>query len=164
MSNNIENTIGLQHCYWKINGKATAPQKGETYYLYEKDKNEFYIDETCVGGKTSNPQHTINNARWAFIYDFFFKRLEIKKNEEPSENLWGPLIGGTENISKYALGKNYKIGKSFTFNPSGYSYYYGFKQRIELFSNSPGTGFYFYIIPIATSHISYAYFSKSEEV
>lgn len=164
MANNIENTVGLQHCYWKTNGKATAPQKGETYYLYEKDKNEFYVDETCVGGKTTNPQHTISNARWAFIYDFFFQKLVKAKQEDLSENLWGSLSGGTENISMYALGNKYKIGKSLLFNPKGYSYYYGFKQRIELFSKTPGAGFYFYVIPITTSHISYAYFGKSEDV
>ena len=164
MGNNIENTVGLQHCYWKTNGKPTAPQKGKTYYLYEKDKNEFYVDEDCVGGKTTNPQHTIANARWAFIYEFFFNRLEKAKEEDIKENLWGPLSGGTENVSKYALGTNYKVGKNIVFKPSGYSYYYGFKQRIELFSNSPGSGFYFNIIPVTTSQISYAYFNKSEDV
>ena len=84
MGNNIENTVGLQHCYWKTNGKPTAPQKGKTYYLYEKDKNEFYVDEDCVGGKTTNPQHTIANARWAFIYEFFFNRLEKDFNSNSS--------------------------------------------------------------------------------
>ncbi len=164
MANNIENTVGLQHCYWKTNGKATAPQIGVTYYLYEKDKNEFYVDETCVGGKTTNPEHTISNARWAFIYDFFFQRLEKAKQESITENLWGSLSGGTENISKYALGNKYKVGKSLIFNPSGYSYYYGFKQRVELFSKNPGNGFYFYIVPVTTSNIAYAYFHKSEDV
>lgn len=164
MADNIENTVGLQHCYWKVNGKASAPKLGGSYLLYEKDKNEFYVDESCIGGKTINPQHTIATARWAFIYDFFFQRLEKAKQESITENLWGSLSGGTENISKYALGNKYKVGKSLIFKPSGYSYYYGFKQRIELFSKNPGNGFYFYIVPVTTSNIAYAYFHKSEEV
>ena len=164
MSDNLENTVGLQHCYWSTNGKLGTVPKGSTYYLYTKDKNEFIVDERCVGGKTTNPKFTVDNARWAFIYDVFFKSIEKAKPEDITENLWGPLSGGVISVNKYALGTNYKVGSSLKFNPSEGKYYYGFKQRVELFSESPGTGFYFYIVPVTSSKIDYAYFHKSEDL
>lgn len=164
MPDKIEDTRGLQHCYWRENGKLYSLDKGMGIYLNTENKNEFVVDERCVGGKTTNPKHTIENARWAFIYDVFFQSLEKAKSGDITDNLWGPLSGGKIPVSKYGLGLKYKVGGTFLFNPSGYSYYYGFKQRVELFSESPGTGFYFYVIPVTKSNICYAYFNKSEDV
>jgi len=164
MSDKIEDTRGLQYCFWRTNGKLQTVPKGGCYRLYLKDQNEFVLDERCVGPKTTNPKHTIENARWAFIYDVFFQSLEKAKSGDITDNLWGPLSGGKVPVSKYALGTRYKVGKSILFNSTGESYYYGFKQRVELFSESPGTGFYFYIVPITKSKIDYAYFHKSEDV
>lgn len=164
MPDTIENTVGLQHCYWSTNGKLAAVTKGGTYYLYTRDKNEFIVDESCVGGKTANPKYTADHARWAFIYDLFFQSLEKAKPEDIKENLWGPLSGGTIPVYKYGLEKKYKVGRSLKFNPSEGSYYFGHKQRVELFSESPGTGFYFYIVPVTSSKINYAYFHKSEDI
>nr|WP_132399625.1 hypothetical protein [uncultured Pedobacter sp.] len=164
MSDKIEDTRGLQYCYWRTNGKLETVPKGGCYRLYLKDQNEFVLDERCVGPKTTNPKHTIENARWAFIYDLFFQSLEKAKPGEITDNLWGPLSGGKIPVSKYALGTKYKVGKSILFNSTGESYYYGFKQRVELFSESPGTGFYFYIVPITNSKIDFAYFHKSEDI
>lgn len=164
MPSNIENTVGLQGCYWKVNGQTFEPKKGGTYVLYTKDTNEFFVDETCVGGKSKNPKHTVANARWAFIYDIFFQSFTNVQQKDITTNLWGPLSGGTEVVSKYALGTNYKVGNSIAFNPQGDVYYYGYKQRIELFSENPGTGFYFYIIPVNKPLINFAYFNKSEEL
>ncbi|WP_336959684.1 hypothetical protein [Chryseobacterium contaminans] len=164
MPDNIENTVGLQFCLWKENNKVNSVPKGNTYPLYLNKRNEFFVDESCVGKKSKNPKHTVEQARWAFIYDFFYKNLEKAKQEDITENLWGPLSGGKEKIAKYGLGLKYKQGSSIVFNPQAYSYYFGFKQRVELFSENPGTGFYFYIVPIDKPKISYAYFTKSEEV
>lgn len=164
MPSNIEKMVGLQGCYWKINGQTFEPKKGGTYVLYTKDTNEFFVDETCVGGKSKNPKHTAANARWAFIYDIFFQSFKDVEQKNITTNLWGPLNGGTEVVSKYALGTNYKVGNSIAFNPQGDVYYYGYKQRVELFSDSPGTGFYFYIVPVNKPLINFAYFNKSEEL
>lgn len=164
MPDNIENTVGLQFCLWKENNKVNSVPKGNTYPLYLNKRNEFFVDESCVGKKSKNPKHTVEQARWAFIYDFFYKNLEKAKQEDITENLWGPLSGGKEKIAKYGLGLKYKQGSSIVFNPQSYSYYFGFKQRVELFSENPGTGFYFYIVPVDKPKISYAYFTKSEEV
>lgn len=164
MPDNIENTVGLQFCLWKENNKVNSVPKGNTYPLYLNKRNEFFVDESCVGKKSKNPKHTVEQARWAFIYDFFYKNLEKAKQEDITENLWGPLSGGKEKIAKYGLGLKYKQGSSLVFNPQAYSYYFGFKQRVELFSENPGTGFYFYIVPVDKPKISYAYFTKSEEV
>ncbi|HCM36072.1 hypothetical protein [Chryseobacterium sp.] len=164
MAENIENKVGLQGCYWKENDKLFSVSKGGTFILYTNNSNEFSVDERCVGGKTKNPKETVSKARWAFIYEFFFQKLEKAKQEDISENLWGPLSGGTDNVAKYGLGTKYKQGSKLIFKPESYSYYYGYKQRVELFTESPGTGFYFYIIPVDKPQISFAYFTKSEEV
>ncbi|AZB35979.1 hypothetical protein EG351_21960 [Chryseobacterium bernardetii] len=73
MPDNIENTVGLQFCLWKENNKVNSVPKGNTYPLYLNKRNEFFVDETCVGKKSKNPKHTVEQARWAFIYDFFIK-------------------------------------------------------------------------------------------
>lgn len=164
MAENIENKVGLQGCYWKENDKLFSVSKGGTFILYTNNNNEFSVDERCVGGKTKNPKETVSKARWAFIYEFFFQKLEKAKQEDISENLWGPFSGGTDNVAKYGLGTKYKQGSKIIFKPESYSYYYGYKQRVELFTESPGTGFYFYIIPVDKPQISFAYFTKSEEV
>jgi len=164
MSDKIEDKRGLQHCYFRENGKLYSLAKGNLILLKSENKNEFVVDERCVGGKTTNPKHTVENARWAFIFDLFFKSFEKANQGTITENLWAPLSGGTTPVSKYGLGLRYKVGSTFSFNPLAYSYYYGFKQRVELFSESPGTGFYFYVIPVTKSNICYAYFDKSEDV
>jgi hypothetical protein len=164
MSDKIEDKRGLQFCYWRTNNKLETVPKGGCYPLYLKDTNEFVLDERCVGAKTTNPKHTIDNARWAFIYDVFFQSLEKAQPGNITDNLWGPLSGGKIPVGKYALGTKYKVGKSILFNSTGDTYYYGFKQRVELFSESPGTGFYFYIIPVTSPKIDYAYFHQSEDI
>lgn len=164
MPNNIDDKVGLQFCYWKINDKLHQPEKAGSYVMNVNDSHEFFVNDHCIGGKTRNPQSTITNARWAFIYNVFFRSIQDKPEIEITENLWGNLSGGTQDVSKYALGTRYKQASSLTFQPSGESYYYGFKQRIELFSQSPGTGFFFFVIPYTEPNISYAYFKNSEEV
>ncbi|MCX8534120.1 hypothetical protein [Chryseobacterium luquanense] len=73
------------------------------------------------------------------------------------------MSGGKESVARLGLGKNYSVGSRLSFSPSeSSSYYLGFKQRIELFSTEPGSGFYFYFVPLAKSHIKYAYFNDSE--
>lgn len=164
MPDNIEEKVGLQFCYWKINNKLHQPEKAGSYGMNVNDINEFFVNERCVGGKTKNPQSTIAQARWAYIYQVFFSSIQHKPESEITENLWGNLNGGPEEISKYALGTSYKQGANLVFQPSEGSYYYGFKQRIELFSKTPGTGFFFFVIPFTDPKISYAYFKGSEEI
>ena len=164
MPNNIDDKVGLQFCYWKINDKLHQPEKAGSYVMNVNDSHEFFVNDHCIGGKTRNPQSTITNARWTFIYNVFFRSIQDKPEIEITENLWGNLSGGTQAVSKYALGTRYKQASSLTFQPSGESYYYGFKQRIELFSQSPGTGFFFFVIPYTEPNISYSYFTESEDV
>lgn len=164
MPDNIEEKVGLQFCYWKINDKLHQPEKAGSYVMNVNDSHEFFVNERCIGGKTKNPQSTIAQARWAYIYQVFFSSIQHKPESEITENLWGNLSGGPEEISKYALGTSYKQGANLVFRPSEGSYYYGFKQRIELFSKTPGTGFFFFVIPFTDPKISYAYFKGSEEI
>lgn len=155
---------GLEYCYWKTNdGKLEKVTKGSTFRLYTSDKNEFIVNERCVAPDTKNVKFTVDNARWAFIYNEFFE--SIKSKPDKSNNLWGNLSGGKESVARLGLGKNYSIGSRLSFSPSeSNSYYLGFKQRIELFSTEPGSGFYFYFVPLTKSHIKYAYFNDSEAI
>lgn len=164
MPDNIEEKVGLQFCYWKINDKLHQPEIAGSYVMNINDTHEFFVNEKCIGGKTRNPQSTITQARWAYIYQVFFSSIQHKPESEITKNLWGNLSGGPEEISKYALGTSYKQGSNLAFRPSGESYYYGFKQRIELFSQSPGTGFFFFVIPFTDPKICYAYFKGSEDI
>lgn len=154
---------GLQFCLWtKGNRPIGRVEIGEVYRLSANEKNIFSVDKSCVGSETKNPEFTIDNARWAFIYNALFE--DVKTKENTPNNLWGNLSGGKESVKKYGLGTNYSVGPKITFAPTGNSYYFGYKQRVELFSDSPGTGFYFYVVPITNNKIDYAYFQKSEDI
>lgn len=152
----------LQFCYINKNGHIHPVKKGETIFLYPKYGIEFFVDERCVGRDHKNKKSVVQNAKWAFIYNTLFEDIQTK--EDQPNNLWGNFSGGTDVITKYGIGKNYSIGSRITFAPNGETYYYGFKQRVELFSEIPGDGFYFYVVPVSKSNIQYAYFNKSETV
>lgn len=152
---------GIKHCYWKTNnGALQRVIQGGEYLLHVDDTNEFIVDESCIEDSNKNKQATINGARWAFIYNDFF--ADVQKSNDNS--LWGNLSGGTAAVKKWGLGTRYKVGGSIKFAPTGSNFYYGFKQRVELFSFEPGSGFYFYVIPMAKSSITFAYFTESERI
>ncbi|MCX8534119.1 hypothetical protein [Chryseobacterium luquanense] len=68
---------GLEYCYWKTNdGKLEKVTKGSTFRLYTSDKNEFIVNERCVAPDTKNVKFTVDNARWAFIYNEFFESIK----------------------------------------------------------------------------------------
>jgi hypothetical protein len=152
---------GIKHCYWKKNnGQLGQVVMGGEYLLNVDDINEFIVDETCIEESNKNKQATVNGARWAFIYNDFF--ADVQKSNDNS--LWGNLSGGTTTIKKWGLGTRYKAGASIKFAPTGSNFYYGFKQRVEVFSFEPGSGFYFYVIPMAKPSIIFAYFTESERI
>ncbi|WP_129715004.1 hypothetical protein [Pedobacter sp. SYP-B3415] len=153
---------GIKHCYWVTNGTRYLVEKGKTYYLYSGDTNEFVVDETCMEDGTVNKKSSAQAARWAYIYNDFLP--DVEKLESGASDLWGPLGTGPEPVGKWGVGTRYKVGSSVNFSPSGHGYYFGYKQRIEVFSFSPGTGFFFYVVPVAESKIDFAYFSESERV
>ncbi|TDO20711.1 hypothetical protein [Pedobacter duraquae] len=151
---------GINHCYWKTNGGPLARcELGKTYYLYDKDTNEFLVDETCVDADNKNKKTTVANARWSVIYNELFATVE--KGGEPQ---WAKLGPGAESVKKWGIGTRYKTGSSLKFSPSGSNFYFGFKQRIELFSYNPGSGFYFHVLPVGKNSINFAYFYESERV
>lgn len=152
---------GIIKCYLRINnGPVMEVKKGAEILLHDKDTSEFFVDETCLDAGTVNKKTSAANARWAFIYNGFFEAVQ-KSNDT---SLWANLAGGTDPVAKWGLNTRYKVGSSLTFAPTDNGYYFGYKQRIELFSFSPGTGFYFYVLPVKASAISFAYFKDSEKV
>ena len=151
---------GIKHCYWKVNNEPLGRcEQGKTYYLYDKNANQFIVDETCIDDDNKNKKTTAAHARWAVIYNGLFGTVE--KGGEPQ---WAKLGPGAESVAKWGIGTRYKSGSTLKFSPSGSNYYYGFKQRIELFSFSPGTGFYFHVVPVGDNSVSFAYFYESERV
>lgn len=152
---------GIKHCYWKTNnGPLQRVIQGGEYLLHVDDTNEFIVDESCIEDSNKNKKASVNGARWAFIYNGFF--ADVQKSNDNS--LWGNLSSGGSPVKKWGLGVKYKTGSSIKFAPSGNNFYFGFKQRVELFSFEPGSGFYFYVIPVTKPSIIFAYFTESERV
>ncbi|WP_316798440.1 hypothetical protein [Pedobacter frigidisoli] len=152
---------GIKKCYWKTtNGTIYTVAEGGEYQLNADELNEFYVDESCIDDSSKNKKATVDGARWAFIYNGFFSAVQ-KSNDN---SLWGNLSGGTAPVNKWGLGTKYKTGSSIRFAPAGDHFYFGFKQRVEVFSFEPGSGFYFYIVPVTKSNILYAYFTESERI
>ncbi|SHF86888.1 hypothetical protein [Pedobacter caeni] len=154
---------GIKHCYFKTNdGQPYLVEKGRIYYVDANDKIEFYVDETCMEEGTVNKKTSVSGARWAMIYHGLFS--EVEKMETGTSLLWGNVGTGSEAVNKWGIGTRYKTGSSFKIAPVDSTYYYGYAQRVELFSYTPGSGFYFYVVPIAKPSINFAYFNDSEKV
>ena len=64
------------------------------------------------------------------------------------------------------MNRHYKKGNSLTVKLLGDSssmYYYGYAQKVLVFTDKPEDAFTFYIIPISYPNINYAYFKNSEK-
>lgn len=155
--------MGVQFCYIKKGNVITPVKKGETIYVKNSDNIQFYIDETCLSADTKNKIATLEDAKWAYIYSYFWNTVSQKKKD--ADQLWGSFEG-SEKHEVDSWGKiGYKKGKNVRFNFTGSTYYYGYKQRVEIFNYSPGSGFFFYIVPLKEKdEISFISFSDSDKV
>ncbi|MCD2426242.1 hypothetical protein LQ567_25880 [Niabella pedocola] len=150
--------------------------KGQTLSVKEGSRMKFYVDESCFDNAVVSKE-----TKWAFIYEQYYN----SGNAKTFNALWAD-IGGEGNtqhqaaadkapdvgelmakkdpnapVAAMGIGTQYKTGTEFSISPAGANYYYGFKQRVVVFTDNPEQEFYFFIIPYTDANITYAYFDKN---
>ncbi|ANH82686.1 hypothetical protein A8C56_18410 [Niabella ginsenosidivorans] len=149
-------------------------KKGDTISIKEGSRMKFYVDASCFDDAVVSTE-----TKWAFIYDAYYK--EGSTNQYNS--LWADISGSSGSntpsnkapdvgellakeernkpVAALGIGTQYKTGTEFVISPAGTSFYYGFKQRVVVFTNDPEQEFYFFVIPYTDPNITYAYFDKN---
>ncbi|MFK7033052.1 hypothetical protein [Flavobacterium oreochromis] len=119
----------------------------------------FYLDASCFENEALVP-----NSKWAVVYQDAFAEAQIQHKTIPS-SLWA-LNEGRVPIDYLGMKRHYKIGNSLTvklLENSQSVYYYGYIQKVIVFTDRPEEGFSFSIIPVSRPRISFAYFENSEK-
>jgi hypothetical protein len=139
--------------------KTQLVYSGQTIPIEASTSVNFFLDESCFSDRILSPE-----AKWAFIYERFYSSIEDAKGKQ--NDLWADIGGGqNEFIDVKGIGKQYKKDKSFSISPAGTNYYYGFKQRVVVFTENADQEFHFFIVPyMDTPSISYAYFNESDKI
>lgn len=153
---------GIEKCKIDVHLKGIDVRfvkKGEVIVIYPGFSATFFLDEDCLGNETVNKQATINKAKWAYIYKAYYNVSKTGDNEKPF-GLWADIGNNKPFIEAKGIGNQYKVGSSLELKPQGTSFYYGCLQRVEVFSNEPDKGFYFFVIPLAEPHISFVKFEN----
>ena len=153
---------GIKACYHEINGKNEfTVGSGTVIYLLSGRKHRFVVENNpqILGEKTTNPESTITNAKWAFILSYLWSEA-IKTKEGEDLPLWADLGGGKENINELGIGQQYKAGKSIEITPDQNDVWLGNFHRMEVFSTRPNKGLFFYFVTIDKPKIYLAYFDK----
>ena len=150
-------------------------KKGDTISVKEGSRMKFYVDASCFDDAIISTE-----TKWAFIYDAYYN----EGNTDQYNSLWADISGSSGSsstpsdkapdvaelmakedpnspVTALGIGTQYKTGTEFVISPAGASFYYGFKQRVVVFTNDPGQEFYFFIIPYTEPNITYAYFDKN---
>lgn len=120
---------------------------------------KFYVDDSCFDNNKMS-----SNVKWSVVYQHAFADAKIKGGNVPSE-LWA-LNEGDTSIRYFGMNKHYKQGESLTVKLLGNSksmYYYGYIQKVFVFTDKPEGGFTFYIIPVSKPCINFAHFENSEK-
>lgn len=120
---------------------------------------KFYVDDSCFDDNKMS-----SNVKWSVVYQRAFADAKIKGENVPSE-LWA-LNEGDTSIGYLGMNKHYKQGESLTVKLLGDSksmYYYGYIQKVFVFTDKPEGGFTFYIIPVSKPCINFAHFENSEK-
>lgn len=153
---------GIKACYHEINGKNEFTVGSSTViYLLSGRKHRFVVENNTqiLGEKTTNPESTIANAKWAFILSWLWNEA-LKTKEGEDLPLWADLGGGKENINELGIGQQYKAGKSIEITPDQNDVWLGNFHRMEVFSTRPNKGLFFYFVTIDKPKIYLAYFDK----
>ncbi|MBZ4188637.1 hypothetical protein [Niabella beijingensis] len=151
-------------------------EKGQTISVREGSKIRFYVDESCFDDAVLSKE-----TKWAFIYEQYYNSGSSKNyntlwadiggeissaNNTPIDKApdVGELMAKKESnapVAALGIGTQYKKGAEFFISPAGANYYYGFKQRVVVFTDNPEQEFYFFIIPYTYPNITYSYFDKN---
>ncbi|SDD17946.1 hypothetical protein [Niabella drilacis] len=150
-------------------------KRGDTISVKDGSKMKFYVDAGCFDDAVVSTE-----TKWAFIYEQYYNSGDSKTYN----GLWadiggagggsstpgqkapdvGELLAKKESnapVTALGIGTQYKKGTEFFISPAGTNYYYGFKQRVVVFTGNPEEEFYFFIIPYTDPNITYAYFHKN---
>ena len=153
---------GIKACYHEINVKNEFTVVPNTViYLLSGKKHRFVVENNSqiLGEKTTNPDSTIANTKWAFILSWLWKEaLKTKENEELK--VWADLGGGKDYISELGIGQQYKAGKAIEITPDQNDVWLGSFHRMEVFSTRPNKGLFFHFVVIDKPKIYLAYFDK----
>lgn len=146
-----------------LTGYAKMPdqiiKRGQVIPVKEGTNFNFFLDASCFDDKK------VSEAKWAFIYERYYS--SIKDDKEKQNDLWADIGNGQNQfIAAKGIGKQYKKANNFSISPAAASsYYYGYKQRVVVFTENADQEFYFFILPYQqTPSIQYAYFQDSEKV
>jgi hypothetical protein len=139
--------------------KTQLVYSGQTIPIEASTNVNFFLDETCFSDRILSPE-----AKWAFIYENFYASIKDTKGQQ--NDLWADIGGGQNQfIDVKGIGKQYKKDKSFSISPAGANYYFGFKQRVVVFTENADQEFHFFIVPyMNTPSINYAYFNQSDKI
>ncbi|MFK7003725.1 hypothetical protein BWK63_05820 [Flavobacterium covae] len=120
---------------------------------------QFYLDTSCF-----EDHKMASNIKWAVVYQSAFLDA-CKKEQDIPPKLWA-LNEGDSLIKYKGMNKSYKKGDRLTVKLLGNiksMYYYGHIQKVIVFTDQPEEGFTFYIIPVSSPQINFAYFENSEK-
>lgn len=138
------------------NTKIKEIQKGQTVVIENSTPAEFFLDLSCFDSPTKS------SIKWTVVYTSAYNEAK-EKGTKINSDFWA-LNQGQENIAYLGMNKHYKIGNSLKIsNAKSKSYYYGYSQLVLIFTDKPEDAFYFYLVPITTPSINYAYFKDSEK-
>ncbi|WP_347220126.1 hypothetical protein [Chryseobacterium sp.] len=153
---------GIKACYHEIDGKAEfTVVPNTTIYLLSGKKHRFIVENNpqILGEKTTDPEATIADTKWAFILASYWGEAEkTKKDEELS--LWADLGGGRTSVSELGIAQQYKAGKAIEITPDQNDVWLGNFHRMEVFSIRPNKGLHFHFVTIDKPKIYLAYFDK----
>ncbi|MFV0531641.1 MAG: hypothetical protein ACK5MD_09435 [Flavobacteriales bacterium] len=153
---------GIKACYHEINGKNEFTVVPNTIiYLLSGKKHRFVVENssTILGEKTTNPESTVANTKWAFILSWLWG--EAKNTKEGEElPLWADLGGGKSDILELGIIQQYKAGKTIEITPDQNDIWLGNFHRMEVFTTRPNKGLFFHFVVIDKPKIYLAYFDK----
>ncbi|KMQ69791.1 hypothetical protein ACM39_01715 [Chryseobacterium sp. FH2] len=155
---------GIKACYHEIDGtKAFTVVPDAVLYLLSGRKHRFVLenDSTILGERTSNPNTTVAEAKWAFILSYLWE--EAKKTPKGEKlPLWADLGGGPKPVEFMGIDMQYKQGSTIEITPESNDVWLGNYHRMEVFSMVPGKGLNFLFLTIDKPKIYLAYFDKQK--
>lgn len=153
---------GIKACYHEIDGKNEFTVVPDVVlYLLSGKKHRFVLENNpnLIGEKTTNPQTTVNEAKWAFILSYLYPEA-LKTPEGEKLPLWADLGGGKVKVKQLGIADQYKQGSFIEITPNSNDVWLGNYHRMEVFSHIPGKGLNFHFLTIDKPKIYLAYFDK----
>ncbi len=153
---------GIKACYHEIDGrKEFTVVPDVVVYLLSGKTHRFVLENNTniLGEKTTNPQTTVEGAKWAFILSYLYGEA-LKTPDGEKLPLWADLGGGNVSVKYLGIDDQYKQGSAIEITPNSNDVWLGNYHRMEVFSLLPGKGLNFHFLTIDKPKIYLAYFDK----